>query len=282
MKPAWKKRYGQHFLRDTGIIRRIVGLIAPGPSDLVVEIGAGAGALSIHLAPNVLRLIAIEVDRDIIPELVQALEPYPNAEVVGKDILKMDVAELLGPCLGEGMRLRIVGNLPYNIGTAIIETLILQAIPAEDMIFMLQLETAERIAATPGSKEYGFFSVFCRHHCDVRLGFTVPPACFVPRPKVYSQMITLRPRRAARDPLLEECFLEITKAAFAYRRKKLANSLCQNRRIGPVVDILLFRAGIDGARRAGDLAVEEYESLSIVYRELALERIQVPASEPRA
>jgi len=268
MKPTPKKRYGQHFIRDTGVIRRIVDLIEPGPSDLVVEIGAGAGALSIHLAPNVLRLIAVEVDRDVIPVLVHALEPYPNAEVVAKDVLKTDVTELVNPYLGKGTRLRIAGNLPYNIATAIIETLILQSVAAEDMIFMLQLETAERIAAAPGSKAYGFFSVFCRHYCDVRLGFTVPPACFVPRPKVYSAMITLRPRCTARDPLLEKCFLEVAKAAFAYRRKKLANSFRQDRRIEPVADLLLDRAGIDGTRRAGDLSVEEYERLSTVYREL--------------
>ncbi len=262
MKTRLKKRYGQHFLRDTGIIRRIVDLIKPGPGDLMVEVGAGDGAISMRLAPKVLRLFAIEIDRDVLPSLSLALKPCSNTEIVGQDVLSLDLPALVSPYLAPGVELRFAGNLPYNIGTAIIEKLMALPLPIRDMTFMLQLETADRIVAAPGSKQYGFFSVFCQHNCDIRLAFTVSPACFVPRPRVNSAMIVLRPRGGSRDPRFEDDFLTVTKAAFAYRRKTLANSLQRHAGLGPVAAELLAAAGISGSRRAEDLSVAEYERLT--------------------
>ncbi len=269
MKTIPKKRYGQHFLRDTGILNRIVGLISPTRNDLILEIGGGEGALSTRLAPEVLRLLVMEIDRDLIPSLTRSLAPYPYTEVLEQDVLHADLAAITSPYLSPGVRLRIVGNLPYNIGTAIIEKLLFQGLPIEDMIFMLQLETAERINASPGSKDYGYFSVFCQHLCETRLGLKVSPACFVPRPKVHSAMITLRPRNRSRMPDSESCFLRITRAAFAYRRKKLANSLRQDPELGPPAEAILNLAGIDGTRRAEDLSVGEYEHLAEVFRDFS-------------
>ena len=267
MNPDPKRRYGQHFLRDTGIINRVVALIGPTPGDLIIEVGGGDGALSAMLAPLVFRLLCFEIDHDLIPALSEALLPYPNAVVLAQDILSADLSAILSAQRLSGVRLRVAGNLPYNIGTAIIEKLLSEPLPIEDMIFMLQLETAERISASPGSKEYGFFSVYCQHFCSVTLGFKVSPACFVPRPKVYSAIVTLRPRSLDRDPILEHDFLEVAKAAFAHRRKKLANSLQRARQFGPSSAEILSRAGIDGARRAEDLSVEEFERLAAVYHE---------------
>jgi 16S rRNA (adenine1518-N6/adenine1519-N6)-dimethyltransferase len=272
MKAAPKKRYGQHFLRDTGILNRIIRLIQPSTADLVLEVGAGDGALSIRLAPKVFRLLAVEIDSALRTALTQALAPYPNAEVIVADVLSLDLFPLLSPYLQPGIKLRIVGNLPYNIGTAIIETMLALPVPVEDMIFMLQLETAQRISAAPGSKDYGFFSVYCQHYCDLRMGFKVSPACFVPRPKVYSAMLVMRPRNVPCDLGFEDDFLAVTKAAFAYRRKTLANSWRQDARLGPLAQEVLVRAGIDGTRRAEDLSVQEYERLSYVYHQAALER----------
>ena len=266
METRLKKRYGQHFLRDTGMIARIVGFIGPRPDDLLVEIGAGDGALSIRLAPKVLRLVALEIDREVIPALERGLAPYGNAEVIGGDILKINLPDLLTPRLGPGITLRIAGNLPYNIGTAIIEILLALALPIKDMAFMLQLETARRIVAAPGSGEYGYFSVLCQHHCAVNLGFQVPPACFVPRPRVTSAMVSLKPKDSPGDREFEEAFKSLAKAAFAYRRKKIVNSLGRCPQIGPAVGELLGKAGIDGARRAEDLTVAEYERLAHIYR----------------
>jgi 16S rRNA (adenine1518-N6/adenine1519-N6)-dimethyltransferase len=267
MEPTLKKRYGQHFLRDTGILDRIVKLVRPEAADLMVEVGSGGGALSIRLAPKVLRLLAIEIDFDLIPRLRQALRLFPNAEVISADILNVDLPALVAPYLKPDISLRLVGNLPYNIGTAIIEQLLVSAAPIKDMTFMLQLETAERISAAPGSKQYGYFSVFCQHYCEVRMGFKVSPACFVPRPKVFSALLSLRPRTGRNMSGFEDDFLMVTKAAFAYRRKKLANSLKRHSELRHAAEDLLHRAGIDGSRRAEDLSVEEYENLARIHHE---------------
>jgi 16S rRNA (adenine1518-N6/adenine1519-N6)-dimethyltransferase len=228
----------------------------------MVEIGGGEAALSARLAPKVYRLLTVEIDRDLIPALRIALTPFPNAEVLHGDILHVDLGALALHWLAPGLRLRIVGNLPYNVGTAIVESMLAQALPIEDMTFMLQLETAERIAAAPGSGEYGFFSVLCQYYCDIRFGFRVSPACFVPRPKVQSAVISLRPRSGLRDSDAENAFLKVTKAAFAYRRKKLANSLRQDAELSGVAERLLRYADIDGSRRPEELTVEEYKHLA--------------------
>jgi 16S rRNA (adenine1518-N6/adenine1519-N6)-dimethyltransferase len=167
-----------------------------------------------------------------------------------------------------GVNLRIIGNLPYNTATAIIKTML--ALPAlvKDMIFMLQLETAERISAAPGSRDYGFFSVYCQHYCDIRMGFRVSPACFVPRPRVHSAMLIMQPRNLLFDSSLEDDFLAVAKAAFAYRRKTLVNSLQRDGRLGPLAQELLLRAGVDGSRRAEDLSIPEYEGLSQIYHQM--------------
>lgn len=271
MKTVLKKRYGQHFLKDTGILRRIFSLIHPTPEDLMIEVGAGDGALSTRLAPCVFRLLALEIDRDLIPALTQALSPFSNAEAIAADALAADIPGLIKPFLRPGLRLRIAGNLPYNIGTAIIEKLISAPLPIVDMTFMLQLETAERIGAAPRSKDYGFFSVYCQHYCEVKLAFRVSPACFVPRPRVQSAMLTMRLRPGDRDPALEQDFPMIARAAFAYRRKKLINSLRHDPRLGPAADELLRRAGIDGTLRAEDLTVAEYEHLARVFQVMSHE-----------
>ncbi|MGD0307710.1 MAG: 16S rRNA (adenine(1518)-N(6)/adenine(1519)-N(6))-dimethyltransferase RsmA [Acidobacteriota bacterium] len=268
MKNLPKKRYGQHFLRDTGILDRIVTMIQPGPADLMLEVGAGDGALSRRLAPRVLRLFALELDRDLIPDLQEALAPCPNAEVIKGDVLRVDLCALLGQFLHPDIKLRIAGNLPYNIGTAIIERLIELRLPIADMVFMLQRETAMRINAVPRSQDYGFFSVYCQHHCEIEMGFRVSPACFVPRPKVQSAMIRLRPRMRNSDAGIEADFLVLAKAAFAHRRKKLANSLRYHEGIAPMADEILATAGVDGSCRAEDLGVEIYEELVRVWHSM--------------
>lgn len=250
------------------MLDRVVTLIQPGPADLMLEVGAGDGALSRRLAPRVLRFLALEFDKDLIPDLQQALAPYSNAQLIEGDVLRVDLPALLDRFLRPDIKLRIVGNLPYNIGTAIIERLIELRLPITDMVFMLQLETAMRIGAAPGSRDYGFFSVYCQHHCKIELGFRVSPACFVPRPKVQSAMIGLRPRSRDYDAGLEADFLVLSKAAFAHRRKKFANSLRYHEEIAPMADEILARTGVDGSCRAEDLRVETYEKLARIWHEL--------------
>ncbi len=266
-EPEPKKRFGQHFLRDTGVIDRIVRWIQPVPDDVFLEIGAGDGALSRALAPGVSRLLAVELDRDCIPRLESALAPFTSAILIHGDILQLDLEELVVPHLPEGQKLRVAGNLPYNISTAVITQLLHAGLQIEDMSFMVQFEVARRILAKPGSRDYGFLSVHCQHHSVARMGFKVSPACFVPRPKVSSATISLRPGSSLLSSSIEGDFEELAKAAFSYRRKTLANSLAQHRQFGPISSALLDRAGIDGARRAEDLSVQEYEHLAVVYRD---------------
>jgi 16S rRNA (adenine1518-N6/adenine1519-N6)-dimethyltransferase len=265
-----KKRFGQHFLRDTGVIDRIVRWIQPSPQDLFMDIGAGDGALSMRLAPAVYRLLAIEIDSDQVPILESSLAPLPTATVVPADILQLDLERLFVPYMQPGVRLRIAGNLPYNISTAIIEKLLHTNLPIYDMTFMVQLEVAQRITAHPGTREYGYFSVECQHHADVRFGFKVSPACFVPRPKVLSAIISFHPKPSTLDLSTELDFEIITKAAFSHRRKTLENSLSRHPLLAGFSRLFLMQAGIDGSRRAEQLTVADYEHLARIHYSLRI------------
>lgn len=259
-----KKRLGQHFLRDTGMLGRLVRYLDPQPGDVVLEIGAGHGALSTIIAPNVSWLLAVELDSDCLPALRQALLSHPSAVVVAGDILELDLHELLAGYLSPQQRLRIAGNLPYNIATPIIERLLYLRVPVADMMFLVQLEVAQRIIARPRTRQYGYFSVLCQHLAEVRMGFKIPPDCFIPRPKVISAVVSLQPKRERWNEGLETVFRRFTKAAFSHRRKKLANSLRQDPQIAAATEGILSEAHIDGARRAEELTVEEYEHLAQV------------------
>jgi 16S rRNA (adenine1518-N6/adenine1519-N6)-dimethyltransferase len=264
--PDAKKRFGQHFLRDTGVIDRIVRWIRPAPDDVFLEIGAGGGSLSCQLAPKVCRFLAVEIDTDCIPKLEEVLQPFQGSIVIQGDFLHMDISALASQCLGPGQHLRVAGNLPYNIATVIIEKLLHSKIPILDMFFMLQLEVAQRITAHPGSRQYGYLSVHCQHHSDVQMGFKVSAGCFAPRPKVTSSMISLRPKPDELAPDFEADFEAICKAAFSHRRKTLSNALAKQAAFGSIANALLDRAGINGSRRAEELSVGEYEHLASIYR----------------
>jgi 16S rRNA (adenine1518-N6/adenine1519-N6)-dimethyltransferase len=244
---------------------RMVRWIRPQSRDLFVEIGAGDGALSVRLAPQVAGLIAIEVDGDCIPLLKKNLEAFECTTIVAGDILKLDLKALVHSGLLSGRVLRFAGNLPYNISTAIVERVFQCGLPVRDMVFMVQKEVAQRITAPPGSREYGYLSVYCQHRSSVRLGMSISPACFVPRPRVVSSLVSFHPKAGEPDPDFESSFETIAKAAFAHRRKTLENSLRRHPRIEPFAHALLVRSGIDGSRRAEQLSVREYEELAGIY-----------------
>jgi 16S rRNA (adenine1518-N6/adenine1519-N6)-dimethyltransferase len=264
MKAPPKKRFGQHFLRDSGTQDRLVRLIRPMPDDLILEIGAGDGALTAKLAEYAPKLLALELDRDRIPQLTEKLSPYPTARVIAGDILKIDLGDTVATFM-PATRLRIVGNLPYNIATAIIEKLLNSALPIHDMTFMVQLEVAQRIVAHPSTRLYGYLSAFCQHYSDVQFAFKVSPSCFVPPPKVTSAVISFHPKPSSGNDLFESSFLLLTKAAFGHRRKTLANSLRHHPALEKISERLLILAGIDGRRRAETLSPAEYESLTRFY-----------------
>ena len=262
--PDAKKRLGQHFLKDTGILDKIVRWIAPSADQGFIEIGAGTGALSVCLAEKAGALAAVELDGDCIPILKEKLAHFDSAAVVRADILGLDLAKLSAEHLRPEQKLRVAGNLPYNIGTAIIGKLLRADLPIEAMFFMLQLEVAERILARPETREYGSLSVLCQRHSEARMGFKVPPACFAPRPRVMSAVISLHPRPRDKSAEWYANFEELVKACFAYRRKTLANSLSRSARFGGLSAGLLKKADIDGMRRAESLNVGEYERLADV------------------
>ncbi len=267
MEVTPKKGFGQHFLRDSGVLERLVGLIRPSSEDVFLEVGAGAGALTVRLAPAVGRLFAVELDRDVIPALRQAVAAHPSVSVIADDILRLDVVDLVRDAL-PGRTLRVVGNLPYNIGTAVIEKFLYTGVSVHDLTFMLQLEVAERIVAGPGSKRYGFLSVQCQHRADARIAFKVHPGSFAPPPRVMSAVVVLRPKAQGVAPASEAGFLEVAKAAFGHRRKTLLNSLRHAPAVAPVAERLLREAGIDGARRPEQLAPDEYETLGRILAQM--------------
>ncbi len=269
MRPHAKRQFGQHFLRDTGILNRIERLIQPAPTDCIVEIGAGDGSLSQRIAPSAGHYLAIEVDDDLIPALSLALAPYAKTEVLQADILDMDLGGLIRARGFDPGSTRLIGNLPYNIASPIIRASLRLTTPVRDMTFMVQLEVAQRITSSPGSRAYGYLAVDCRHRADVRMMVKVPPACFSPRPRVMSAVIQLRPRGVPTGTGFDMAFDDLVKAAFSHRRKTIENSLRKHEQFGLVAVQLLERADIEGKRRAEELSVEEYERLAATYCALA-------------
>jgi 16S rRNA (adenine1518-N6/adenine1519-N6)-dimethyltransferase len=216
-----RKRFGQHFLHDATVIERIVAALDPKPGDALIEIGPGRGALTRALVGRVTHLRAIEIDRD----LVQWLREHFNAaslEVIEADVLTVDLAALRGA----GPRLRLAGNLPYNISTPLLFHFLAQRVEIEDMHFMLQREVVERMAASPGSSAYGRLTVMLAPWVVVEPLFGVPATAFRPAPRVESAVVRLLPRR---EPLFDigdpQRFDQVVRAAFSQRRKTLRNAL---------------------------------------------------------
>lgn len=249
-----RKRFGQNFLRDLGIISRIVRAVGPRSEDRLVEIGPGQGALTEPLLEAAGHLEVIELDRDLIPGLRVQFFNYPDFVIHEGDALKFDFAALKG----DGPALRVVGNLPYNISTPLIVHLLAAGDAIADMHFMLQKEVVERLAAEPGGADWGRLSVMAQYYCHVEQLFIVPPEAFVPRPKVDSAIVRLTPHEAlphtADDPVL---LFELVKLAFGQRRKTLRNNF--KGRVSPEI---LEELGIDPIRRPQTLTVAEYVAIA--------------------
>lgn len=217
-----RKRFGQHFLCDQSIIQRIVAAIAPRKDQHLVEIGPGQGAITLPILKLVQRLDVVELDRDLIPELQARTERAGELIVHEADALAFDFASLKQ----DGRLLRVIGNLPYNISTPLIFHLLTYAPIISDMVFMLQKEVADRLAAVPDSEHYGRLSVMTQYHCEVEVLFDVPPTAFFPPPKVQSSIIRLIPHQAYPHVANNYAILEqVVKLAFGQRRKTLRNSL---------------------------------------------------------
>lgn len=218
-----RKRFGQNFLQDANIISRIVRAIHPKTDDLMVEIGPGQGAITRELLESLQQLSVIELDRDLIPLLkVNLASQLDKLHIFSADALQFDFAQLIQ----NGQKLRVVGNLPYNISTPLIFHLLSYRQQLEDMHFMLQYEVVARMAAKPGSKTYGRLSIMSQYYCQVEHLFDVPPECFNPAPKVMSAIVRLKPYRQLPQEADDlPTFEEVVKLAFSQRRKMLRNTL---------------------------------------------------------
>ncbi len=251
-----RKRFGQHFLRDPGVLQRIVAAIHPQPGERLVEIGPGLGALTAPLLAAVGELDVVELDRDL-------LEPL-RVRCAGSGILRIHHADALtfdfAALRGDGSPLRVTGNLPYNISTPLLFHLLAQAEHLRDLHFLLQQEVVERMAASPGRKAYGRLSVMLQYRCRVEPLFTVGPEAFRPRPKVWSAVVRLVPRETFAVAIQnEDCFAEIVRRAFAQRRKTLRNSLQ-----GLLEVAQIEAAGINPGARPETLSLEAFAALSAV------------------
>ena len=247
-----KKRFGQHFLHDHGVIHKLIQYIHPKNGEQIIEIGPGMGALTFPLLEKIDHMEVIEIDRDVIKHL-----EYRGGEhltVHNIDALRFDLAKLLK----DNQQMRVVGNLPYNISTPLIFHLLEYAPYIQDMHFMLQKEVVDRITATPSSKAYGRLSVMVQYHCNTEYLFYVGPEAFNPPPKVDSAVLRLQPWQQkpyqANDLQL---LSRVVAQAFSMRRKTLRNTLKK-----VFTSEQIENVGIDPSLRAETLGVEAYVKLS--------------------
>jgi len=243
-----RKRYGQHFLHDRGVIAKIVAAVDPQPGDAIVEVGPGTGALTRPLLDRVPRLEAIEIDRDLAARLEAE---HPRLRLHRGDVLKFDFAQLPD-------RLRVVGNLPYNVSTPLLFRLVEVADRLRDAHFMLQREVVDRMVAAPSTSEYGRLSVMLQYRFEMRKLFDVKPGAFRPPPKVDSAVVRLVPKPAADLVARDRALLaRVVTAAFTKRRKQLRNALA-----GVVDEDGLRALGIDPRLRPENLAVPQYVAIA--------------------
>lgn len=248
-----RKRFGQHFLHDQNIIESILRLLDPSPGEHIVEIGPGQGALTYPLLQRCEKLIAIELDRDLVPILKKKAADLGELEVINADVLEFDLASLPGNKI-----YRLVGNLPYNISTPLMFHLLESVAQIKDMHFMVQKEVALRIVARPGDNNYGRLSVMLQYQCNSQYLLDVAPGCFKPPPRVDSAVIRLIPLdKPEHDVGDYQNFSKIVQTAFGQRRKTISNSLKS------LLDRdTIINCGIDPRMRAENLALSDYAKLS--------------------
>lgn len=258
----FSKSLGQNFLTDKNIIDEIVDGANIGPEDLVIEIGPGIGVITYEAAQLAKNVIAVEIDKSLLPILEETLGEFDNVRVINEDILKLDLNEVIE---GEGFpNVKIMGNLPYYITTPIIMKILEDGVKADSITIMMQKEVADRIKAQPGSKAYGALSVAVQYYCTVDKVASVPRSVFVPQPNVDSIVLRLNIRKEKAVQVEDEkLFFDCVKAGFGQRRKTLLNSLQNVKGITKeiVVDSLAA-AGIESSRRAETLNLEEFASVA--------------------
>lgn len=259
------KSLGQNFLIDSQVLTDIVEGAEINNNDFIIEIGPGVGTLTKELLKAAKKVMAIELDSDLVPILKEELKDYENFQLINKDALKVDFNEIIG----EEESVKLVANLPYYVTTPIIAKLLNGHYKFKSLTIMIQKEVGERIAAKPNTKEYGALSLLVQYYCDIKIIRKVAPSSFMPKPKVESIVIRLdrldEPKVKVKN---QELFFKIVRASFNMRRKTLWNAL---KSLGINKDLLekaLGEAEIDPKRRGETLSIEEFGRLSDCINEL--------------
>ena len=262
-----KKKFGQNFLIDGNIINNIVTVAEVNNEDLVIEIGPGAGALTTRLAQLARQVVAVEIDPGAIAMLTEVLAPQNNVHVVQGDALKVDLDALATQ--ENFATYKVVANLPYYITTPLLMHLLEQSKKVNTIVVMVQEEVARRLAASPGSKDYGALTLAADYYAQVSLAFKVPRSVFMPRPEVDSAVVCLKVRETPEVHVKEKQVLfALIKAAFQQRRKTLLNSLNTIGELSKEQRLQIFeQAGIDPVRRGETLSLAEFSHLAEIFTE---------------
>lgn len=259
----FSKSLGQNFLIDDNVIDRILDGARLSEGDKIIEVGPGIGTLTREMGKVADKVVAIEIDKTLIPILKDTLDEFENIEVVNKDILKVDIQELVNEKLSGGP-VKLVANLPYYITTPIVMKFLEEDIPVTDIVVMVQKEVADRMNSGPGTKDYGALSVAVQYYCDTEIVAKAPRHMFIPQPNVDSTVIGLHVREEKKYKVdSEEIFFKTVKASFGQRRKTLLNALGT---LGFLdkdeIREVLQEANIDEKRRGETLSIEEFANLA--------------------
>lgn len=259
----FSKSLGQNFLIDDNVIDKIIDGARVKEGDKVIEVGPGIGTLTREMAKRAEKVVAVEIDKNLIPILKETLADFDNTEVVNEDILKVDINKLVDEKLSEGP-VKLIANLPYYITTPIVMKFLEEDIPVTDIVVMVQKEVADRMNAVPSTKDYGALSVAVQYYCDTEIVAKAPRHMFIPQPKVDSTVIGLHIREERKYKAdNEQLFFKTVKAAFGQRRKTLLNSLSSMGVLDKAkIKEVLAEAGIDEKRRGETLSIEEFANLS--------------------
>ena len=260
-----KKKFGQNFLIDSGVLENIVEAAGVTDEDCVLEIGPGIGTLTQYLAEAAGRVVAVEIDKTLMPVLDDTLSEYDNVTIINEDVLKVDIGQVAAE-YNEGRPMKVVANLPYYITTPIIMKLFESGAPIESITVMVQKEVADRMTQGPGSKDYGSLSLAVGYYAEAEPVCDVPPSSFIPQPAVGSAVVRLsryeKPKVRVRD---EKYMFEVIRTSFNQRRKTLSNSLSNNPALGVTreeIQAALEKMGMNEKVRGEVLSLEQFAELS--------------------
>jgi len=248
------KRFGQNYLIDKNIVKKIIREFNPQKTDTVIEIGPGTGALTNELMNLIKKLYSVEIDKRVVESLTLG---FPTVTVINRDFLKLDLNSVL-----DSFPIRVIGNLPYNITSPILFKLIENRPLVSDAMLMVQLEVAKRITAKEKSDDYGILGVLLNYFADTKLCFKISPNVFYPKPKVESAIIHLNFTKELSSDVDDKLFIQVVKAAFGNRRKKLKNSLGNS----IFSDIIFEGCDFDLSRRAEELTIMEFVELTKIIK----------------